>query len=124
MRFFAYVALAAAASAIDLDAFSDEEKEALFEVWTSQTEAGLMDEETYFELAQALDGDLPDEWYAEVDSIADEIEIPAEFLQTDIEEALVKGNKEKVDPKSITEKDVEKIVKKMANGEDATKGAG
>ena len=122
MRFFAYLAMAATATASNINAFSDEEKEALFEVWTAQAESGEMDEATYFELAQALDGDMPEEWYAEVDRIADEIEIPAEFLQTDMEAVAPAKPGRKAD--EITEDEVKKIAGKMAQGKDVTNGKG
>ena len=83
MRFFTYVAMAATATA----SFTQAEKEELFEVWTAQAEAGEISEDTYYMLAQALDGDAPEEFYAETESMAEEIEIPAEFLQTDSEDA-------------------------------------
>ena len=86
MRFFAFIAaLATTSLAIEsfADAFSQEEKEALFEVWTAQAESGELSEEAYYELAQALDGNASPEWYAEVDRIADQIDIPEEFYQMD-----------------------------------------
>ena len=87
MRFFAFIALATTSLASETfaDTFTDEEKEALFEVWTAQAEAGEMSEETYYELAQALDGDASPEWYAEVDSLAEQFEdqLPEEFFQMD-----------------------------------------
>ena len=81
MKFFAYMTLAHIANAANT--FTQAEKEELFEVWTAQAESGEMSPEVYGMLAQALDGDAPEEFYSQCDALADETEIPAEFLQTD-----------------------------------------
>ena len=82
MRFFAYVAtMALSANAVNV--FTQAEKEELFEVWTAQAESGEITPEVYFTLAQALDGDASPEFYAECDVMADETEIPTEFLEVE-----------------------------------------
>ena len=82
MRFFAYVAtMALSANAVNV--FTQAEKEELFEVWTAQAESGEISPEVYFTLAQALDGDASPEFYAECDSMAEETEIPTEFLEVE-----------------------------------------
>ena len=107
MRFFTYVAMAATATA----SFTQAEKEELFEVWTAQAEAGEISEDTYYMLAQALDGDAPAEFYAETESMADEIEIPTEFLEIDSQDAKADAA-------------LKKALGMMKKGQDPTGGAG
>lgn len=75
MKFFAYLALAATASATW--SASEADKEELFELWTAQMEAGALAPEVYTILAQALDGDMPADFFAENDSE----EMPAELAE-------------------------------------------
>ena len=72
-----------ALSANAVNVFTQAEKEELFEVWTAQAESGEISPEVYFTLAQALDGDASPEFYAECDSMAEETEIPTEFLEVE-----------------------------------------
>ena len=81
MRFFAYIAMAFSANATNT--FTQAEKEELFEVWTAQAESGEISPEVYGMLAQALDGDAPEDFYAECDALAQETVIPDEFMQVD-----------------------------------------
>ena len=81
MKFFAFVALAASAAATNT--FSQAEKEELFELWTAQAEAGEIEPEVYYMLAQALDGDAPEAFYAETEVEEDEEAAIYEFAQFD-----------------------------------------
>ena len=61
MKFFAFATIAATVMGTFSASYS--EKEEAFEMWTAQMEAGEISPEVYMVLAQALDGDMPDEFY-------------------------------------------------------------
>ena len=73
MRFFTFIAAAFAATATASETFTQAEKEELFEMWASQVERGEMDQDTFLVLAQALDGNMPPEFYAETGAEDDDV---------------------------------------------------
>ena len=52
-----------AQTSTDADSLTDADKEEAFAMWTAQMEAGEMSHELYTMLAQALDGDMPAQFY-------------------------------------------------------------
>lgn len=79
MKFFAFLGFAATATASTV--YTMAQKEQAFEMWTAQMESGEIDEEVYTILCQALDGDMPEDFYAEEDAE----EMPRELAEADAE---------------------------------------
>ena len=52
-----------AQTSVDADSLTDADKEEAFAMWTAQMESGEMSHELYTMLAQALDGDMPAQFY-------------------------------------------------------------